>query len=197
MKVKFTLLETCEKSFQELTDRLTSDLVLTLSEGIDGFVVYYDIQELGLDVSLGKMGKALPMLQGIGTRVKLIMAFHPQIEGQAEHCIQTLEDMMRVSVIDFKGNWDTQLPLIKFAYNNIHHSSIDMALFGALYGRRFISIIGLFEVGEVLLIAPELVHEAMEKDQLIRERLKTTQSGQKSYVDVRRRDLEFDMNDCV
>ncbi|KAF3622940.1 putative zinc finger protein VAR3, chloroplastic-like [Capsicum annuum] len=34
-----------------------------------------------------------------------------------------------------------------------------------------------------------------EKVQLIRERLKTTQSRQKSYVDMRRRDLEFEVDD--
>ena len=35
----------------------------------------------------------------------------------------------------------------------------------------------------------------MKKEQLIRERLKTTQSRQKSYADVRRRELEFQFDD--
>ncbi|WMV32950.1 hypothetical protein MTR67_026335 [Solanum verrucosum] len=71
-----------------------------------------------------------------------------------------------------------------------------MAPFETLYGRRFRSPIGWFEVGEVVLIGPELVHEAMEKVWLIRERLKTAQSQQKSYADVRRRVLDFDLNNC-
>ncbi|WMV30137.1 hypothetical protein MTR67_023522 [Solanum verrucosum] len=54
-----------------------------------------------------------------------------------------------------------------------------------------------FKVGEVGLISPELVHEAMEKDQLIREKLKKTQSRKKSYADVRKRDLEFHVDDWV
>ena len=37
----------------------------------------------------------------------------------------------------------------------------------------------------------------MEKVQLIRDRLKVTQSRQKSYVDVRRRELEFQVDDWV
>ncbi|WMV30318.1 hypothetical protein MTR67_023703 [Solanum verrucosum] len=45
------------------------------------------------------------------------------------------------------------------------------------------SPIGWFEVGEAALIGPDSVHEEMEKVQLIRDGLKTTQSGQKSYVD--------------
>ena len=35
----------------------------------------------------------------------------------------------------------------------------------------------------------------MKKEKLIRERLKTTQSRQKSYADVRRRELEFQVDD--
>ena len=38
---------------------------------------------------------------------------------------------------------------------------------------------------------------AMEKVQLIRDRLNTTQSRQKSYADVRRRELEFQVDDWV
>ena len=50
------------------------------------------------------------------------------------HTIQTLEDMLRASVIDFKGSWDDHLHLIEFAYNNNYHSSIQMAPYKALYG---------------------------------------------------------------
>ena len=58
-------------------------------------------------------------------------------------------------------------------------------------------MVGSFEVGEVALIGPYSVLYAMEKVQLIRDRLKITQSHQKSYVDVRRRELEFHVDDCV
>ncbi|KAH0784257.1 hypothetical protein KY290_003855 [Solanum tuberosum] len=40
--------EACEKSFHELKDTLTSAPVLTLPEGTDGFVVYYDALRVGL-----------------------------------------------------------------------------------------------------------------------------------------------------
>ena len=73
--------------------------------------------------------------KGLGTKVKLSTAFHPQTDGQAERTIQTLEDMLRACVIDFQGSWDEQLPLIEFAYNNSYHASIQIAPFEALYGR--------------------------------------------------------------
>ena len=111
--------------------------------------------------------------KGLGTQVNFSTAFHPQTDGQAERTIQTLEDMLRACVIDFKGNWDDHLPLIEFAYDNSYHSSIQMAPYEALYGRRCRSPIGWFEVGEAQLIGPDLVHQAMEKVKVILERLKT------------------------
>ena len=56
---------------------------------------------------------------GLGTQVSLSTAFHPQTDGQAEHTIQTLEDMLRACVIDFRGSWDDHLSLIEFAYNKV------------------------------------------------------------------------------
>ncbi|GKC42510.1 putative reverse transcriptase domain-containing protein, partial [Tanacetum coccineum] len=38
-------------------------------------------------------------------------------DGQSEHTIQTLEDMLRVYVLDFRGSWDVHLPLVEFSYN--------------------------------------------------------------------------------
>ena len=135
--------------------------------------------------------------EGLGTQVKLSTAFHPQTDGQAERTIQTLEDMLRACVLDFDGSWDEHLPLIEFAYNNSYHSSIQMAPYEALYGRKCRSPVGWFEKGEAQLIGPELVQQAVEKVKIIRDRLLTAQSRQKSYADNRRRDLEFQANDWV
>ncbi|KAL5541311.1 hypothetical protein UlMin_044571 [Ulmus minor] len=45
-------------------------------------------------------------------------AFHPQTDGQTERTIQTLEDMLRACILEFKGAWSKYLPLIEFSYNN-------------------------------------------------------------------------------
>ena len=45
------------------------------------------------------------MLQrALGTKIDLSAAYHPQTDGQTERTIQTLEDMLRACVIEFKGN---------------------------------------------------------------------------------------------
>ena len=72
-----------------------------------------------------------------------------------------------------------------------------MAPYEALYGRRCRSPIGWFEVGEVRLIGPDILYQAMEKVKVIQERLKTTRSRPKSYIDVRKRPLEFKVDDWV
>ncbi|WMV58871.1 hypothetical protein MTR67_052256 [Solanum verrucosum] len=70
----------------------------------------------------------------ISLKVNLRTIFHPQTDGQVERTIQTLEDMLRVCVINFKGSWDDHLPFIEFAYNNSYHCSIQMASYEALMG---------------------------------------------------------------
>ncbi|GJW02439.1 putative reverse transcriptase domain-containing protein [Tanacetum coccineum] len=63
-------------------------------------------------------------------------AYHPQIDGQSERTIQTLEDMLRACVIDFGKGWDRHLPLVELSYNNNYHTNIKVAPFEALYGRK-------------------------------------------------------------
>ena len=64
-----------------------------------------------------------------------------------------------------------------------------------LYGRRCRSPVGWFEVGESASIGPDSFLYAMEKVQLIRHRLKIAQSHQKSCAYVRRRELDFQVDD--
>nr|GFC83987.1 retrotransposon protein, putative, Ty3-gypsy subclass [Tanacetum cinerariifolium] len=57
-----------------------------------------------------------------GTRLKFSTAFHPQIDGQSERTIQTLEDMLRSCALEWTGNWDDYICLVEFAYNNSWHA---------------------------------------------------------------------------
>ena len=65
--------------------------------------------------------------KGLCTEINLSTIFHRHMDGQKKRTIQTLEDMLRACLIDFKGSWDDHLPFIEFAYNNSYHSSIHMA----------------------------------------------------------------------
>ena len=97
-----------------------------------------------------------------------------------------LEATLRACVLDHKGSWEEQLPLVEFAYNNSYQVSIQMAPYEALYGRPCRSLLCWTEVGESSITGPDLIRDTSEKVSLIQQRLLTAQSWQKSYVDVRR-----------
>ncbi|XP_073019359.1 uncharacterized protein [Primulina eburnea] len=76
-----------------------------------------------------------------------------------------------------------------------YQSSIGMAPYEALYGRKCRSPLYWEEVGERKMLGPELVQQTADVVALIQERMKTAQSRQKSYADVRRRPLAFEIGD--
>ena len=53
------------------------------------------------------------------------------------------------------------------------------------------------EIGESQLIGPEIIVETTENIAQIKDRLKATRDRQKSYADVRRKPLEFNVGDFV
>ncbi|GJU50072.1 hypothetical protein Tco_1219627 [Tanacetum coccineum] len=135
--------------------------------------------------------------KALGTQLDLSTAYHLKTDGKTQRTIQTLEDMLRACVIDFRSSWDRHLPLVEFSYNNSYHDSIKAALFEALYGRKCRSPVCWSEVGESQLTGPELVRETTEKIIQIKNWLITARSRQKSYADVRRKLTEFEVGDKV
>nr|GEY89745.1 reverse transcriptase domain-containing protein [Tanacetum cinerariifolium] len=133
--------------------------------------------------------------EALGTRLDMSTTYHPEMDGQSKTTIQTLEDMLRACVNDFGGSWDRHLPLAELSYNNSYHASIKAVPFEALYGRKCRSPVGWSEVGDSQLTGPELIRETNKKIVQIKNRLLTARSRQKSYADVRRRPLEFNVGD--
>ncbi|GJT82975.1 putative reverse transcriptase domain-containing protein [Tanacetum coccineum] len=109
--------------------------------------------------------------KALGTSLDMSTAYHPQTDGQSERTIQTLEDMLRACVIDFGNGWVKHLPLVEFSYNNSYHASIKAAPFEALYGRKCRSP--------------------------IKQRIQTARDRQKSYADLKRKPMEFQVRDKV
>ncbi|GJV90960.1 putative reverse transcriptase domain-containing protein [Tanacetum coccineum] len=135
--------------------------------------------------------------KALGTRLDMSTTYHPQTDGQSERTIQTLEDMLRAYVIDFGNGWDRHLPLIEFSYNNSYHTSIKAAPFEALYGRKCRSPVCWAEVKDVQLTGPEIIHETTEKIIQIKSRIQAARDRQKSYANVRRKPLVFQVGDKV
>ncbi|XP_058784066.1 uncharacterized protein LOC131658831 [Vicia villosa] len=72
-----------------------------------------------------------------------------------------------------------------------------MAPYEALYDRRYRTLLCWYESSEGVVLGPENVQETTKKIRKIRERMKTSQSLQKSYHDKRRKTFEFQVDDHV
>ncbi|GKB31169.1 putative reverse transcriptase domain-containing protein [Tanacetum coccineum] len=133
----------------------------------------------------------------LGTQLDMSTTYHPETDGQSERTIQTLEDRLRACVIDFGKGWDKHLPLVEFSYNNSYHASIKAAPFEALYGRKRRSPVCWAEVRDSQLTGPEIIQETTEKIIQIRQCLQAARNRQRSYANVRRKPLEFQVGDRV
>ena len=107
----------------------------------------------------------------MGTRLTMSTTFHPQTYGQSERTIHILEDMVRACVLDNKGSWEEQFPLVEFAYNNSYQVSIQMAPYEELYGRPCRSPLCWTEEGESTITGPDLIRDTSEKVSLIQQHL--------------------------
>jgi len=93
----------------------------------------------------------------MGSKPTMSSAYHPQIDGQSERMIQSLEDLLWTCILDHLGAWDEVLSLIEFTYNNSFHTSIGMEPYEALYGRKCRTPLCWYQNGEAVLVGPELL----------------------------------------
>jgi hypothetical protein len=92
--------------------------------------------------------------------------------------------MLRACVLQYDKNWDKCLSLAEFSDNISYQSSLKLAPFEALYGRRCRTSLSWSQTGKRKIFGPDLVTEVEEKVKTIQNNLKATQSLQKSYADI-------------
>ncbi|KAG8490883.1 hypothetical protein CXB51_014042 [Gossypium anomalum] len=135
--------------------------------------------------------------EALGTKLNFRTAFHPQTDGQSERVIQILEDMLRCCILEFQGSWERYLPLVEFAYNNSYQTSLKMAPYKALYGHKCQTLLYWTELKENQIYGVDLIKETEEKVKVIRDCLKAVLDRQKSYADLKRMEIEFQVGDKV
>nr|GEW83599.1 putative reverse transcriptase domain-containing protein [Tanacetum cinerariifolium] len=160
-------------------DNITMDFIMKLPKSSQG----YD--------TIGSLQKAL------GTSLDMTTAYHPQTNGQSKGTIQTLKDMLCACVIYFGKGWVNHFLLVEFSYNNSYHASIMAAPFEALYGQKCRSPVCWAEVREAQLLGPKIIQETTDKIIQIKQRIQAAHNRQKSYVDLKRNPMEFQVGDRV
>ncbi|GJX25063.1 putative reverse transcriptase domain-containing protein [Tanacetum coccineum] len=86
---------------------------------------------------------------------------------------------------------------IIYDHDPSYHASIKAAPFEGLYGRKCRSPVYWAKVRDAKFTGPELIHETTEKIVQIKQRIQGARDRQKSYADVRRKPLEFQVGDRV
>ncbi|KAM6562829.1 hypothetical protein CsatB_022827 [Cannabis sativa] len=105
---------------------------------------------------------------------------------------ELVEDMERAGIEFITG----QLAKVTLQ-STFYQSTIGVAPYEMLYGRKCRSPLHWDELGENKLLGPDAVQHTNEAIQKIRARMITAQSRQKSYADLKRRDIEFEVGDHV
>ena len=105
--------------------------------------------------------------------------------------------MLRGYAIEFPRSWDRYIPSMEFSYNNSYQAIIGMATYEIVYGQRCRTLVCWTELNEHEMIGPDIVKDTEEKVQVIRQRLKAANDQQKSYADLKRRDIEYEVGDKV
>ncbi|WVZ63996.1 hypothetical protein U9M48_013582 [Paspalum notatum var. saurae] len=122
----------------------------------------------------------------LDTKLRFSTTYHPQTDGQTEKTNQILKDMLRACAIKYGTSWDKCLPYAEFSYNNSYQASLKKSPFEALYGKRIRPVFG-----------PDIIQNAEQQLRIVQENLRVAQSRQRSFADVRRKDLSFKVDDHV
>nr|GEX91898.1 putative reverse transcriptase domain-containing protein [Tanacetum cinerariifolium] len=79
--------------------------------------------------------------------------------------------------------------------DKIYHAGIKATPFEALYGRKCRSPVCWAEVGDIQLTILEIIQETIENIMRIHQRLQATRAQKRSYTNIRRKPLEFQVDD--
>ncbi|GKD77189.1 putative reverse transcriptase domain-containing protein [Tanacetum coccineum] len=169
------------------------DTVWVIVGRLTKFAIFTPMRETDFMQKLAR----IYLKEALGTNLDMSTTFHLQTDRESERTIQTLKDILRACVIDFGNGWVKHLPLVEFSYNNSYHASIKAAPFEALYGRNCRSPVCWGELGQVQLTGLEIVQETTEKVIQIKKRMQAAHNRQKSYADLKRKLMEFQVGDRV
>ncbi|WVZ90296.1 hypothetical protein U9M48_036606 [Paspalum notatum var. saurae] len=119
----------------------------------------------------------------LDSKLRFGTRYHPRTDGRVLYGTEPLETRVRL----------TPSSLITTATKPVRKKSP----FEARYGRRCGTPLFWNKTGAKQVFGPDLIRDAEQQIKMVRENLRVAQSRQKSYADVRRRDLTFKVDDFV
>ena len=135
------------------------------------------------------------MFKALGIEQCFSSAYHPQTQGQVENLNGWLETFLHMFCDHQKENWVDLLHLAEFAWNNHHHSSLDMTPFYANYGMHP-TMTDLPSEGQYDV--PKRIKRLLETREQIKRELREAQQRQATTFDKgRNKDPELAPGDKV
>ena len=129
----------------------------------------------------------------LGTDLRFSTAFHPQIDGQSERMIQTLENFLRPYVARHPSEWTQHLSLAEFAANNAVSTATGYSPFYLNAGEHPIvpsTFLGTQETSQVVAVQ-EMVDRMKTALETAKTNLTAAQTRMKEYADRSRRSETF------
>nr|GEY40965.1 putative reverse transcriptase domain-containing protein [Tanacetum cinerariifolium] len=193
-----------ESAFQLLKQKLCEAPILALQKGNNDFVVQCDASHLGLGAVLMQREKFIVYASRqlkpheknyithdleLGAVEELNMRQRRWLELLADYDCEIRYHPGKANVVADALSRKEQIKPLRV--------SIKAAPFKALYGRKCISPVCWAEVGYVQFTGQEIIHETTKKIVQVRQHLQAARDRQRSYANVRRKPLEFQVGDRV
>ncbi|KAA3469787.1 Retrotransposon gag protein [Gossypium australe] len=186
-------LDLMNKVFQSFLDQFVvfnEDILVYSKTEIE-----YDALSKGSMMDLSTLFAMLSLYEDSGLLVKLQVKPTLVIEIKERQPLD-VSLLHRVKTAK-KGSLEEHLSLAEYVYNNSFHSSIQMAPYKALYGHKCHTLLCWTQLGEKRILGSDLVQETKGKVRLIQDRLRVASGIQKSYTDLKRKEIDFNVGDQV
>ncbi|GJR72463.1 putative reverse transcriptase domain-containing protein [Tanacetum coccineum] len=176
-----------EQAFQTLKDNLRNAPILSLPDEPKDFIVYYDASHQGLGCVLMQRGKVIAYAS---RQLKIHEKNYTTHDLELGAAVRSRKERVK----------PRRVRAMAMVIQSRIIGMILAAQSEALKQENVLaerSPVLWAEISESSLIGPELVQETTDKVVLIKENLKAVRDRQKSYVDNRRKPLEFEVGDRV
>ena len=203
---KMMLLRPCTTSITAIeTGRLLLDMMLPMGKLPKSIVSDRDVRFTS--AAWGQLWK------GLGTKLAMSTAYHPQSDGQTERMNRTMQTMLR-SYVEKREDWTEWLPFVAAAYNSTRQDSTRRTPFELNFadGRAVDPLqwalrqgqpaggdvpVGAGDPRGVSVAAQRTLDEMKLIKEEVRQQLLRAQERQKKYADRKRRDVKYEVGSSV
>ena len=128
----------------------------------------------------------------MGTKLLFSTAYHPQTDGQSEHSIHSILQILGGFVYQHPDHWQDYLPLVELYYNITIQSSIGKSHVEVVFGHQLVQPFDLVDT-----TTPIVAQESAELQWEAKQAINGAQQCQAGYIDEHCKHISFEPGDFV